>query len=343
MSPPKKAQVKPAKGPAPKSQNTTGRIVNRTRPQPERQAPANPNASNYNKEFYDYLKDVKTPEQVKRQWSEVHKAKAAAEAAGDRPGVEAAKNAIEGLKEKANAMRMSVNDMPNVSLMSPEEAMTLGNAWDTEGDVLGKPALKRLANAFGRLRPAKSKGGGHVPARKAKLAKPRCFGGEQAKKNPAEYDRQLKQHEDGLNNMTVDEYMKNRSRWDQMKRAGTGAEQAKARADAIAEMARANSDALRKAGMSRAEAAVEGMKQAQNTAKSMDVLHSPDLSAGGSATGTTGLGDKGVNRSIGSNWGQNQDASKVGDRVRTMDESAKGVPPAERANTKMNVKLKRCP
>lgn len=141
----------------------------------------------------------------------------------------------------------------------------------------------------------------------------------------------------------MDEYLKNRDRWDQMKRAGTSADQAAARSKAIADMAEQNKEKLRSAGMSASEAKTQGMAQAQKTAAGMDVLHSPDLSAGGSASGTTGLGDKGVNRSIGSNWGQGQDESGVGKRVRTMDESAKSVPESERATTKMNVKLKRCP
>ena len=143
--------------------------------------------------------------------------------------------------------------------------------------------------------------------------------------------------------MSVSEFLKNRERWGQMKRMGTEAEQAKARADAIADMALKNKDTLRKQGLSAKDAAMQGKKQAEAAAKGLDVLHSPDLSAGGSAQGTTGLGDKGVNRSIGSNWGQNQDANGAGDRVRTLDESAHKVPEAERDNTKMNVKLKRCP
>lgn len=182
-----------------------------------------------------------------------------------------------------------------------------------------------------------------VKSRKAEKAEPKCFGGKQTKKNPREYDRQLQQQEDALNNMSVSEYLKNRERWDQMKRMGTSAEQAKARADAIADMALKNKDALRKQGLSAKDAAILGKQWAEAAAKGLDVLHSPDLSAGGSAQGTTGLGDKGVNRSIGSNWGQNRDASGPGDRVRTMDESARKVPEAERDNTKMNVKLKRCP
>ena len=182
-----------------------------------------------------------------------------------------------------------------------------------------------------------------VKARQAGKAEPKCFGGKQTKKNPQEYDRQLQQQEDALNRMSVAEYLQNRERWAQMKRLGTVAEQAKARGKAIADMAKSNTDALRAQGVSKKDAISQGMEQAQQAAKGLDVLHSPDLSAGGSAQGTTGLGDKGVNRSIGSNWGQNQNAVGTGERVRTLDESAQKVPEAERGHTKMNVKLKRCP
>ncbi len=191
---------------------------------------------------------------------------------------------------------------------------------------------------------AAKKGDTQVKTRTAPQANPKCFGGDKTKEKPGEYDRQLQEQEDAINKMSVEEYLKNRDRWDQLKRVGTAAEQAAARAKAVMDMAIQNRDTLRTTGgMSAAEAATKGMEQAQKTAKGMDILHSPDLSAGGSASGTTGLGDKGVNRSIGSNWGQNQDASGVGDRVRDMDKSAKSVPEADRANTKMNVKLKRCP
>lgn len=190
--------------------------------------------------------------------------------------------------------------------------------------------------------PVKGGNDTQVKSRKAEKAEPRCFGGKQTKKNPETYDTQLKQQEDALNKMSVSEYLKNRERWDQMKRAGTAAEQAKARADAIADMADKNKMDLIKGGHSPDVAKVMGKQQAEAAAKGLDVLHSPDLSAGGSAQGTTGLGDKGVNRSIGSNWGQNQ-KDGVGERVQILDEKAKEVPPAERDHTKMNVKLKRCP
>lgn len=196
-----------------------------------------------------------------------------------------------------------------------------------------------------KAEPEPPKGGKdtQVKQNQAPKAEPKCFGGKQTKKNPKEYERQLQQQEDALNKMSVSEYLKNRDRWGEMKRMGTAAEQAAARTKAIADMARKNKDDLFKQGLSAKDAAIQGKQQAEAAAKGLDVLHSPDLSAGGSAQGTTGLGDKGVNRSIGSNWGHNQDASGAGDRVRTMDESARKVPEAERDNTKMNVKLKRCP
>lgn len=216
---------------------------------------------------------------------------------------------------------------------------------EIQGSKKDAPEPKKPKEEAPKKEPEPANGGKdtQVKARTAPQAKPKCFKGDQAKKNPTEYDKQLKQQEDALNKMSVSEYLKNRERWDQMKRLGTAAEQAKARVDAIADMALKNKDALFKQGLSAKDAAIQGKQQAETAAKGMDILHSPDLSAGGSAQGTTGLGDKGVNRSIGSNWGKNQDETKTGERVRTMDESAHKVPEAERDQTKMNVKLERCP
>ena len=205
----------------------------------------------------------------------------------------------------------------------------------------------RLKKAEKEAQAAKDKKGGNIEGpKKAPEAKPKCFGGKQAAKNPAEYDRQLGLQEKALNNMSVQEYLDNRARWAAMKRAGTAAEQAAARADAIADMAAKETDKLLKTGMGAAEAEAKGLATAQSQAKGMDVLHSPDLGAGGSSSGTSGLGPSGPNRSIGSNWGQNQVDSplgdRVGERVRDMDVSATKVPPTEQASTNMNVKLERC-
>lgn len=211
-------------------------------------------------------------------------------------------------------------------------------------DLVGQEGKKTPEVASPNKAPAQEtpKNGSQVKQKRAEQADPKCFGGSQTKKNPEEYDRQLKMQEDALNNMSVDEYLQNRDRWDQMKRLGTAAEQVKARAGAISDMAAANTAKLIRSGVGIRAAETQGRAMAEASAKGMDVLHSPDLNAGGTASGTTGLGDKGVNRSIGSNWGQNQDGAGAGERVRTIDDTARSVPKAERASTKMNVKLKRC-
>lgn len=186
--------------------------------------------------------------------------------------------------------------------------------------------------------PRKRRGEVVVKQRRTKKVEPRCFGGDVAKNKPGPYDTQLQAQQDAINNMTVQEYLDNRARWEQMGRAGTAAEQVAARADAIKDMALKNTRDLQQTGMDPLQAKTQGMAQAQATAQHLDVLHSPDLSAGGSASGTSGLGDRSVNRSIGSNWGQNGM-----ERVKAMDEVASKVPLAERAHTKMDVELKRCP
>jgi hypothetical protein len=172
MSPPKKAQVQPAKGSPPQSQNTTGRIVNKTKPQAQKKAPSNPNAGNYADEFHDYLDSVKTPEQVKSQWGEVQKAKAAAEAAGDGPGTMAAKNALAGLQEKANGLGMSVKDLPNAGL-SAQEAMTLAALAPDEPLAKGATAQAGKFIAQKQAQAAKSKGGGYTPG-KGRNANGKC-------------------------------------------------------------------------------------------------------------------------------------------------------------------------
>lgn len=268
-------------------------------------------------------------------------------------------SAVPGVGDAAGAAKIAKNGEKYAQALAVVEAKVLPKLPESVGKPLKEfidKAKRKIDEIKGpkkdapeplppKKEPEPAKGGKdtQVKARQAGKAEPKCFGGKQTKKNPKEYERQLQQQEDALNRMSVSEYMQNRDRWSQMKRLGTEAEQAKARADAIVDMAKTNRDALLAQGKSVKEASTMGKQQAEAAAKGLDVLHSPDLSAGGSAQGTTGLGDKGVNRSIGSNWGQNQDVGGVGDRVRTLDESAHKVPEAERGHTKMNVKLKRCP
>ena len=66
--------------------------------------------------------------------------------------------------------------------------------------------------------------------------------------------------------------------------------------------------------------------------KTLNALHNPDLIAGGKDL-IADMGDPSVNKSIGSQWKG---------RVNDLDEAAKAVPAADRATTRMNVKMERC-
>jgi hypothetical protein len=66
--------------------------------------------------------------------------------------------------------------------------------------------------------------------------------------------------------------------------------------------------------------------------KTLAALHNPDMFAGGKDV-IGGMGDKGVNSSIGGQWK---------DRAAQLDKEARSIPASERGSTKMNSKLKRC-
>jgi hypothetical protein len=186
-------------------------------------------------------------------------------------------------------------------------------------------------------KPPKPRGEVVVTKRTTAKAKPECFGrnSQIAKNNPVEYDAQLAAQQNSINSMTVEEYLKNRETFSKFGRT-QAVDQGMARSRAIGEMVEAIKQELRNAGLGVAAAAEKATAEAKSRAAVMDILHTPDLSAGGGGA-MGGLGDRGVNRSIGSYWGSNSM-----ERVKVMDAAAKSVPPAARAQTKMNVELSRC-
>lgn len=111
-----------------------------------------------------------------------------------------------------------------------------------------------------------------------------------------EYLRQIKNQEKGMKELSLYEYTENRKKYQETGRdtdVGDAAQKearAEARADRIAEN--------RRAGMSRAEAAAEADRWLETQA----ALHDPDQIAGGDAANVTGMGDKEINASIGSQW-----------------------------------------
>lgn len=144
-----------------------------------------------------------------------------------------------------------------------------------------------------------------------------------------EFDRQLLGQENGLNDMTVDEYLKGRETY------------SSARDPKVAKAARAlhqeglENEAfkqLRQDGLSRNEAKAKATEIAADKMKTLAALHNPDLVAGGKdAIGD--FGDKNINSRIGAQW-----KSRVGE----LDKAAKEVPVTARGSVKMNAKLERC-
>ncbi|MBS5886857.1 MAG: hypothetical protein KIC81_18765 [Clostridium sp.] len=148
------------------------------------------------------------------------------------------------------------------------------------------------------------------------------------KYDEAEFARQLADQEAGMNNLTVDEYLKNRERYIAKGRAieGNMAQQAarkEAQAQKIAE--------LRKSGLSYSEA----KKQAEEWITSQAALHNPDQIAGGNPSKIGGMGDKNINSSIGSQWKYRIDV--VDEQIKAL---ADKMTESDRKSTYLNVKLK---
>ncbi|SNZ14013.1 Novel toxin 15 [Terribacillus aidingensis] len=147
------------------------------------------------------------------------------------------------------------------------------------------------------------------------------------KHDPEEFARQLKDQEKGMNELTVDEYLRNREKYIAEGRAIEGnAAQKMARQEALKDKI----TELRKQGLSRADAT----KQASEWMDTQAALHNPDQIAGGRADNIGGLGDKRVNSSLGSQWKYRIDI--VDEQIRKM---AKNMSPKEIKNTYLNVKL----
>jgi len=149
-----------------------------------------------------------------------------------------------------------------------------------------------------------------------------------SKYDKIEYARQLANQEAGMNKLTVDEYLKNRAKYLEKGRAAEG----KAVQKAAREEARANKiDELIDSGMSYQDAE----KQADKWIKTQAALHDPDQIAGGNSLNVTGMGDRRINSSIGSQWRYRIDY--VDEQIKKF---ASTMTDAERKNTYLNMKLR---
>ncbi|WP_394336050.1 polymorphic toxin type 15 domain-containing protein [Bacillus safensis] len=147
------------------------------------------------------------------------------------------------------------------------------------------------------------------------------------KHDSEEFARQLKDQEKGMNELTVDEYLKNREKYIEQGRAiESNAAQQAAREEAYVQKI----NELQREGLTLSKA----KKQAKEWLDTQAALHNPDQIAGGKAEGIGGLGDKRINSSIGSQWRYRIDI--VDEQIK---ELVKSMTPEQLKNTYLNVKL----
>lgn len=147
------------------------------------------------------------------------------------------------------------------------------------------------------------------------------------KHDSEEFARQIKDQEKGMNELTVDEYLKNRERYIAEGRALEG--NAAQRAEREKQLSKKIKE-LRREGLSRDEAE----RQAEKWMKTQAALHNPDQIAGGNPLNIGGMGDKKINSSIGSQCKFRIDV--IDEQIR---EISKNMTDTERKSTYLNVKL----
>ncbi|WP_335922977.1 polymorphic toxin type 15 domain-containing protein [Shewanella chilikensis] len=166
-----------------------------------------------------------------------------------------------------------------------------------------------------------------------------CFN-KNKKGNASEYDTQLQDQQDGLNRMTVKEYLDNRAAYQAIGRKGTGKAQREARKKHLKKLVKEYEDKFRLNREYRGQEALDKARElAEQDMKTLNALHSPDLYAGGKDE-ISGFGDASVNQSIGSQWKSKGDADLT--RVQLMDREAQKALAQLGPNAHMNIKLHRC-
>ncbi|AVI60663.1 hypothetical protein IEK_02264 [Bacillus toyonensis] len=148
------------------------------------------------------------------------------------------------------------------------------------------------------------------------------------KHNEDEFIRQLKNQEDGLGKLTVDEFIQNRNqflKYGRSKQANSA--QRLARKQAVQDKI----DEFMEEGFSFREAEEQALKWIKDKA----ALHDPDQIAGGNPLKITGMGDSRINSSIGSQW-----KSRIGNVDKEIRRVADTLSEEEKKLIYLNVRLK---
>ncbi|MBF0752608.1 MULTISPECIES: polymorphic toxin type 15 domain-containing protein [unclassified Pasteurella] len=157
--------------------------------------------------------------------------------------------------------------------------------------------------------------------------------GKDIHKFEKEYYRQLKDQQNGINQLSAKEYLDGRDIYEKYGRIGGQAQQ-QARENYQKKIEKSLEGSYRKSGLSLNEAEIQAKNESKKIMQQLDALHSPDMIAGGKDK-VMRLGDASINRSIGSQWRKNG-------RLDEMDDYAKEMMAKYGEHAKMNVELNRC-
>ncbi|NMH64084.1 hypothetical protein HC757_02690 [Shewanella sp. SHSM-M6] len=208
--------------------------------------------------------------------------------------------------------------------------------------IPGKFADKALEPVIKKLDKVELPGTKALTAAKASLMKKHkvaCFK-KNKKGSDVEYDRQLQGQQDGINKMSVKEYLDNRESYKAIGRKGTGQAQDKARKNFKEDLIKEYNDELLAEGEYIGQEALDKATElALNDMNTLNALHNPDMIAGGNDV-VFDLGDASVNQSIGSQWKTN--GGETLSRVDLMDIEAKKALEELGPDTLMDVDLHRC-
>ncbi|MCU7390483.1 polymorphic toxin type 15 domain-containing protein [Bacillus cereus] len=197
----------------------------------------------------------------------------------------------------------------------------------TVGEVVGKFSKASTVAKDDAYQLAKGTGNGKHLNDVPKIKEIEVNFNRNVKHDSEEFARQLKDQEKGMNELTVDEYLKNSERYIAQGRAieGNAAQQA-AREEAYVQKV----NELQREGLTLSNA----KKKAKEWLDTQAALHNPDQIAGGKVEIIGGMGDKRINSSIGSQWRYRIDI--VDEQIK---ELAKNMTPEQLKSTYLNVKL----
>jgi len=151
-----------------------------------------------------------------------------------------------------------------------------------------------------------------------------------SKHNVQEFDRQLKQHEAGLNQLTVQEFLDNRKAFRDEKSQYRPHEATEAQRRVRKEEALKELNDLVALGLTYEQA----QEQVDEWMRTQAALHGPDMIAGGYADRVEGIGDRRINASIGKQWWYRVDLME--NKILSF---AQSIDPQLWGTTYLNVKL----